>query len=123
MPAFLVGEAEAEAGAGADAEVAEMGAALVERATDVPVNESAEELPGLTADEAEDETRAAVLLEAQTTESGTVTPAVVQICLAYVTARAWSDSVQAPVRQHAMLPRKLWLLQIHWMSKLPHEPI
>jgi hypothetical protein len=89
VPAFLVAEAEADADeeADVDGEVAETGAALVGEETSVPVDEPAEELKVPTGEVAE-VAEAAVLLEAQTTASGTVTPAEVQICLAYATASA-----------------------------------
>lgn len=53
----------------------------------------------------------------QTTASGTVTPAVAQIDLAYATAAVWSEALQAPVRQHAMPLRKPALLHIQPMLR------
>ncbi len=106
------GEAEA------DEEEAETGAALVGEVPSVPVVEPTEDLAEVT-----DVAGTAVVLDTQTTASGTVTPAVVQICLAYRTAAAWSDALQAAARQQATLLRKLELLQMHLMSRFPHEAI
>jgi hypothetical protein len=81
----LVAEAGAETDeevAETDGEVAETVAVLVDGTTDVPVDKPAEEL----ADEAVDVVLVVVLVHKELTESGTVTPAVVQICFAYSTA-------------------------------------
>lgn len=56
----------------------------------------------------------------QVTESGTVTPAVEQICWAYLTAAAWPSASHLSLRQQAMPFRKSPLLQMHLMSSWPH---
>lgn len=61
--------------------------------------------------------------EAQLTASGTVTPAVVQSCWAYLSADAWSAASQALARQQAMLLRNSCELQIHLMSRLLQLPM
>jgi hypothetical protein len=78
----LVTEAGVEEAEVAEAEVAETSAALVDEATDVPVDGPVEE----PADETTDVAVVGVLLDAQLTALGTMTPAVVQICFAYATA-------------------------------------
>lgn len=56
------------------------------------------------------------LAELQTTESGTVTPAVLQMFCAYTTALAWSAALQAPARQQAMPEMKSLFEQMQAMS-------
>jgi len=64
-------------------EVVEIVAALVDEVTDVPFDEPAEELEWTTEDEVVDVALVVVLVHKELIESGTVTPAVAQICIAY----------------------------------------
>jgi hypothetical protein len=60
-----------------------------------------------------------VTVEAQDTADGRlVTPFVLHKVWAYEVAACWSATLQAPARQHAIWPRKLWFEQMHAISGL-----
>ena len=102
--------------------------AVLEATTLLPAD-ATEDVAGA-ADEATETDEAGVelapddpLAELQTTALGTVTPCVVQNCLAKVTADCWSAWSQAFARQQAILLRKSALLHMHFASRLPQPPI
>jgi hypothetical protein len=62
----------------------------------------------------------AALLSHVTSSGRSVTPAVEQICLAYLTAVSLPAASHLSSRQHAMPDRKSLLLQMHLTSSCPH---
>jgi hypothetical protein len=131
IPAFLVAAAEVEPLAAAEeteatpeeaepvADVEAVEAPVAPDVKDAPADDEAAEA----AEEVEEAPAAELLPDWQTTWSGTATPWVVQICLAYATAAVWSAALHAEARQQAMLLRKLVLLHMHLASMAPHVPM
>jgi hypothetical protein len=62
----------------------------------------------------------AAFLSHVTWSGRSVTPAVEQICLAYLTAVSLPAASHLSSRQHAMPERKFLLLQMHLTSSCPH---